>query len=176
MSSEAVNKRTFGDHFRLAARDTGQLVGELGLGGLPQPQQVFGGERVRGGLLILVGILMAVFMAGGGMLIMSAGHRHDDQVGGAVMMAGGIVGGIIMIAIGLFDLYTGTKIRRQAPIGRTLGIIVCILSLFSFPLGTALGVYGLWFLFSDMGKALYLGQGLAPAQFDRPQPPPNSWA
>ena len=42
------------------------------------------------------------------------------------MMAGGVFGGIIMVAIGCFDLYTGSKIRKALPVGRTLGIIVLI--------------------------------------------------
>lgn len=131
---------------------------------------------IRGIILIVGGILMALFMAGGGMLMLGAGHRHDDHIAGGFMMAGGVIGGIFMVAIGLFELYVSTKIRKVAPVGRTLGIVVCILALFSFPLGTALGVYGLWFLFSDQGRALYGAPGAPPIDFDRPTPPPNSWA
>jgi hypothetical protein len=132
---------------------------------------------VRGGLLILIGLIMAIFMAGGGMLMMNAGHRHDDHIAGGFMMAGGVVGGFFLILAGFFDLYTGSRIRMVAPVGRTLGIVASILMLLSFPLGTALGAYGLWFLFSDDGRALYTGSEVAPINYDPPSaPPPNSWA
>lgn len=131
---------------------------------------------IRGVLLLVVGVLMAIFMGGGGMLLAAAGHRHDDHVAGAFMLAGGVFGGLVMLAMGCFDLYTASKIRKEAPTGRTLGIIVCVMSIFSFPLGTALGIYGLWFFFSEQGKALYGGSAIAPADFHRDAPPPNSWA
>jgi hypothetical protein len=103
-------------------------------------------------------------------------HRHDDQVAGAFMLAGGVIGGVIMVAMGFFDLYAASKIRKAAPVGRTLGIVVCALSILSFPLGTALGAYGLWFFFSDQGRALYGSSAIVPVDFDRNAPPPNSWA
>jgi hypothetical protein len=131
---------------------------------------------VRGGLLVLIGIFMSIGMGGMGMFVMNAGHRHDDHVGGAVMVAAGIVGGIVMVLAGLFDLYTGSRIRMVAPIGRTLGIIASALMLLSFPLGTALGIYGLWFLCGDMGRALYAGGSPVELPRDPAPPPPNSWA
>ena len=131
---------------------------------------------VRGGILVLVGFILLIGMLGGGMVLMNTGHRHDDHIAGGMMMAGGVIGGLITIGIGLFDLYTGTKIRRVAPIGRTLGLIVCVMSLFSFPLGTVLGVYGLWFFLGDLGKALYSNGAVPATGYDPPQPPPNSWA
>jgi len=131
---------------------------------------------VRGGLMAFVGLMVGVFMAFGGVMGMSFGHRHDDQIAGGIMIAGGIVGGLVIIAFGMLDLFTGTRIRRISPLGRTLGIILSILMLFSFPLGTALGIYGLWFLLGDMGKALYLGPGAPATGYDPPAPPPNSWA
>ena len=89
---------------------------------------------------------------------------------------GMMVGGLFLLLAGAFDIYAGTMVRRAAPNGRTLAIIVCVLAMFSFPFGTALGVYGLWFMFSDMGRTLYAGLTDSPIDFDRPQPPPNSWA
>src|ERR1043165_10135799 len=78
---------------------------------------------VRGGLLTLIGLFMSIGMGGMGIFVMNAGHRHDDHVAGGFMMAAGIVGGFVLVLAGLFDLYTGSRIRIVAPIGRTLGII-----------------------------------------------------
>ena len=132
---------------------------------------------IRGGLVVLAGVAVGVGFAFGGFMGMSFGHRHDDQIAGGVMLVIGVVAGLLVMAIGGLDLFTGTRIRRMSPIGRTLGIVLSILMLFSFPLGTALGVYGLWFLFGDMGKALYLGSEAPAGNYEPPtQPPPNSWA
>ncbi|MBV9216085.1 MAG: hypothetical protein JO053_07910 [Acidobacteria bacterium] len=117
---------------------------------------------IRGALLILCGVFLSFFMTVGRLF---GGHRP-----------GMMFGGLFLLLAGVFDVYAGTMIRRVSANGRTLGIIVCILALFSFPFGTALGIYGLWFLFSDGGKSLYQGTGIGPIDFDRPQPPPNSWA
>ncbi|MBV9241061.1 MAG: hypothetical protein JO314_03545 [Acidobacteria bacterium] len=146
----------------MSTRDHNKLLGVL--------------VTIRGCLLLIGGIFLSIFMGGGGMFVRTFGHHHDDHVAGGMMMAGAVVGGMVMVMAGLFDIYTGTKVRQIAPIGRTLGIIVCVMALFSFPLGTALGIYGLWFFLSDAGRELYSGPGDAPVDFDRPQPPPNSWA
>ena len=135
---------------------------------------------VRGGLIALVGVIVGVFMAFGGVMGMSLGHRHDDQITGAIIIAGGVVGGLVIVGFGLLDLFAGTRIRRVSPIGRTIGIVLSILMLLSFPLGTALGIYGLWFLLGDMGSALYSGSEAPAGNYGSPnppnQPPPNSWA
>jgi hypothetical protein len=40
----------------------------------------------------------------------------------------------------------GFSLLRRKPWGRVLGIVVAILSLLKFPVGTALGIYTLWVL------------------------------
>jgi hypothetical protein len=128
---------------------------------------------VQGGLVALIGILLGFIYGGVGAAMLGSARRDEEQLAGGAVMAFGIMLAIVMIGIAAFDLFTGAKIRKVAPIGRILGIIVSILSLFSFPLGTALGVYGLWFLFGDMGKSLYLGSQAPSGGFS--PPPPNSW-
>ncbi len=133
---------------------------------------------IQGGIVAFVGVLMALLYLGIGGFVMSNAHRQDDQVAGGIMMGVGVVVGIILIGMASVEIFTGIKIRRVSPTGRIMGIIFSILALFSFPLGTALGIYGLWFLLGDMGKGLYLGGSAAPVgSFNPPNPPPpNSWA
>jgi len=132
---------------------------------------------VQGGLAAFVGLLLGLIYGGVGLGLLAGGHKQEDQFIGGVFVVLAIVLGILMLAFAGFELFVGSRIRKVAPIGRTLGIVVSILSLFSFPLGTALGIYGLWFFFGDMGKALYLGTGAAAGTYHPPAPPPpNSWA
>lgn len=43
-------------------------------------------------------------------------------------------------------LFAGFSLLNRKPWGRTLGIVAGILALFTFPVGTALGIYTLWVL------------------------------
>jgi hypothetical protein len=90
--------------------------------------------------------------------------------------------GMVVLVIGVSLIFLipqivgGYKLFRERANARTWGIIGSILSCFSFPLGTAAGVYGLWFLFGDQGKQFYLS-GVGQHAFQNPPqpPPPNSW-
>ena len=129
--------------------------------------------HVQGGIQFLVGlILVVVYVAMGGVFI-AAADRQEQQFIGGILLVVGIVTAVIVFAFAALDFYAAFKISKVQPIGRTLGIVIAILSVMSFPLGTALGAYALWFFFGDQGKILYNidGAGSAP----RYTPPPNSW-
>jgi hypothetical protein len=71
-------------------------------------------------------------------------------------------------------LFAGLKMRNEKPDARGWGIAGSIISLLNFPLGTILGIYGLWFLMGDQGRQYYLG-GMNSSPNAYPPPPPNSW-
>jgi hypothetical protein len=50
----------------------------------------------------------------------------------------------------------GRCLTRQSW-ARTITIAASIVALFSFPLGTALGIYGLWVMFSGEGRRAFEG-------------------
>jgi hypothetical protein len=124
------------------------------------------GLQLLGGVFVFI---VYVFLGGA---MMSVG-RGDEQMMGGIFLGMGVVIGLIMLAIGGFTLFTGFKVRKEQQIGRTLAIIISILSLFSFPLGTALGIYGLWFFLGEVGKNFYAG--LSGSSVPPPPPPPNNW-
>lgn len=125
---------------------------------------------INGGLAAFAGVLVAVIYGGMGTLMFTSAREEEAQTVGGIFMALGVLIGIFVLVFSVFYLVTGWKIYKEAPIGRILGIIASVLSLMNFPLGTALGIYGLWFFFGDQGKAFYEGGqgGFSP-------PPPNSW-
>ena len=130
---------------------------------------------VQGGLQLFGGVIVGIMYAGIGGAMLANSRREEEQVMGGIFMGLGIVVGIIMLVFAALDFLIGFKMLKEKPIGRTLGIIGSILSLFSFPLGTALGVYGLWFLFGDKGKDFYALAGHEGQRLYAPPPPPNSW-
>ena len=131
--------------------------------------------HIQGGLQVLAGILMVLIYIGAGGFFMAAASREDEQFIGGLLIVVGIVVAVIVFAFAILDFYAAFKIGKTQRIGRTLGIVLGILSLFSFPIGTALGVYALWFFFGDMGKALYNVDGSGTGPQYAPPPPPNSW-
>ncbi len=130
----------------------------------------------HGGLQAAVMVFMCLIYGVIGSAILVGGQKSEDQMVGAAFI--GIVVVIALVA-GVFilpQIIGGYKLLREKPNARTWGIIGSILSCLSFPLGTAAGVYGMWFLFGDMGKQFYLG-GISQPMFQQPPqpPPPNSW-
>lgn len=110
---------------------------------------------VGGTFLLLMLTSLGVFVA--------LGFTMANETGDSTQAGIGILGGIIalvfygvLFAIFVFPVawasWTLFRLRSRA---RFWGIVAAILVLPLFPLGTALGVYGLWFLFSEPGKQLY---------------------
>jgi hypothetical protein len=128
---------------------------------------------IQAGLQLFGGIIVFVVyvILGGAMMTAS---REQDQVMGGIFFAVGVIAGVIMLVIGVFTLFTGFNVLKERPIGRTLGIIISILVLLSFPLGTALGIYGLWFFFGEVGKNFYAGLSSG-SPMPPPPPAPSSW-
>ena len=127
---------------------------------------------VQGGLQLFVGILVALMYGGIGTFMLTNARRDDEQMMGGMFIALAVIVGLVILAFAGVTLLAGWKMLKEKSGGRTWGIIASIISLLSFPLGTALGVYGLWFLFGEDGKRFYAG-GNSPNNFS--PPPPNHW-
>ncbi len=125
---------------------------------------------IQTGLTIFGGIMAAVIYGGMG-AVMSASGRGDEQtIGGIFLIAAVAVSFFILIFSALYG-FAGWKLYKEEKIGRTLGIVCSCIFLLGFPLGTALGIYGLWFLLGDDGKRFY-SDNYQPGTF---APPPQSW-
>ncbi len=126
---------------------------------------VYLGLQVLG---LVVGLVVIIGFSG--LFLSEMGTNDAMPLGLMIGMFGVIlvVSVILLIPIAL----AGYKIYKEKPNARIWGIIASIISLLSFPIGTALGVYGLWFLFGEQGKLFYEGGQIG---IENPPPPPNSW-
>ena len=111
--------------------------------------------KVLAWLHIIYGLFTAciAILVFGGMLV---GSMFSGSLMG--MIGGSILGGFLGIflgARGALSLVAGWGLLTLRPWARILTIVLGILSLFSFPFGTILGVYTLWVLFSSDGAALF---------------------
>ncbi len=123
------------------------------------------------------GVLLFIFLiygiVGGAMIVGST--QQEGKIVGAAFIGVVVLIGVIASVFIAPQILGGYKLYKELPNARNWGIVGSIFSCLSFPLGTAAGVYGLWFLFGDIGKNFYLG-GRAPQYIADPTaPPPNSW-
>ena len=93
----------------------------------------------NGVFMLLTGLFLSLVLGG------SAVASGDP--GAAGILAG--VGGMLWIALLIYavpNLLAGWGLLRRLNWARPLALVMGALSLLSFPLGTALGVYALWAL------------------------------
>ena len=128
---------------------------------------IIAGFHALGGLFVLVvyGLLGFMFMATA---------KAEAAAVGLVFVIVAIVIGAILLAIAGLHFMSGWRLFKQMESSKVWATISSCLVLLSFPLGTALGVYGLWFLFGEQGKAFFSGQGANNYSPTQP-PPPASW-
>jgi hypothetical protein len=82
----------------------------------------------------------------------------------AVPILGGI-GTILFVVIGVISLpglIGGIGLVRLAPWSRIFMIVISALDLLSVPIGTALGIYGIWALTRPEAEALFARQRYQP--------------
>jgi len=101
------------------------------------------------------GLLMLLSLG----VFLGMGFTSGDNTQAKIGVAGGIFAVIFYLVLGtIFVLptaMTAWKAFKRRPGTRIWGVIAAILVIGVAPLGTALGVYALWFFFSAQGKEFY---------------------
>ena len=106
-----------------------------------------------GGFTVLLMIALSIFMLMMMGLIASNNSGEPIPVGiFALVMIFVVAINLMLITPSFLAGYALLKRKRWA---KTMGIIAAIVAGMSFPLGTALCVYTLWFLFGESGRFLY---------------------
>jgi len=108
--------------------------------------------------LLLLIVTTGVFVA--------LGITFAKETGDSTQAGIGILGGVFTVifygVLGIICVFptamAGWKMLKRRKRARLHGIIASIVVVPIFPLGTILGVYGLWFFFSAEGKRFYLSQ------------------
>ncbi len=99
-------------------------------------------------------------------VFVALGITFANETGDSKQAGIGILGGVFTIifygVLGLICVLptamASWKMLKRRKRARLYGIIASIVVVPIFPLGTILGVYGLWFFFSAEGKRFYLNQ------------------
>ena len=96
--------------------------------------------------ILLLGFGVIGLMFFGGLAALAGQPQNDAQL---VVPILGMAGGFIfaaMAAVSLPKLIAGIGLLYWKPWARTLMLIISVLGLLEIPVGTALGIYGLWAL------------------------------
>jgi hypothetical protein len=110
---------------------------------------------VLGGMGTLAGVAFLALFGGLAGVVGSVSQNPDAAI--AVQVLGGI-GGIlfvVLLAFSLPSLVGGIALLAMLPWSRMFMIIVSALYLLHLPIGTALGIYGLWALTKPETQALF---------------------
>jgi len=110
--------------------------------------------------LFLVGAICIIYVVIFGAVLSSTPHRPNDPPPEIFIPIILVVAAILFVMTLLFaipKLVAGYGLRKEKPWARTWAIVASVMAAMHFPFGTAVGVYGLIFLFGDAGKAYFDG-------------------
>jgi hypothetical protein len=117
---------------------------------------------VMGSIGLLIGIGFLFFFGGLGIVASVAGADDPDAFLAIPMMSA--IGALIFVALLLCSapqIIGGVGLLKMQPWARILVIVVSALGLLSIPVGTAMGIYGLWVLLNEETARIFTA---------RPQP------
>jgi hypothetical protein len=109
---------------------------------------------VMGCFVALAGIVVLIVMGGMAGVITAAANSDDGAMSAPLIAAIGIGVSIFLLLLAAPSIVGGWGLLKFKPWSRVLMIIVSLFHLLHVPLGTALGVYGLWVLFSDDARRI----------------------
>jgi hypothetical protein len=105
-------------------------------------------------LALLVALLLAMAVGTAGAIVGTAADPNDAAIALPIIGIAGSALVAFLVVVALPGLVAGIGLLKMRPWARVVGIVVAILSLFNIPLGTIVGVYGLWVLFSKETEQL----------------------
>jgi hypothetical protein len=114
-------------------------------------------NMIMGGLAALIGVTAFIVLSGvaGIVHLSTTSDVSDGWVAEPILVTIGIGIAIFFMILALPSLVGGWGLIQFRPWARPLMIVVSVFHLFHVPLGTALGVYGLWALLSTEAQQLF---------------------
>lgn len=112
---------------------------------------------VWGALGVLLGV--ALLVLGGGATAVARARLHEgSELTAGVAAAVLVLAGLLLVAGGALNVWTGRQIAERRALGRLAGLALALVNLFIFPLGTALGCYAFWVLLQNETRRVFEGE------------------
>lgn len=131
--------------------------------------------------IVVVAVIAIIYIALFGVIFSQAPQKAGDPPPELIMTILIVAFAFAFAFVLLFSvpkIVAGYGLRKEKPWARTWAIVGSIMACMSFPFGTAIGVFGLIFLFSDEGKRYFddpAHRGQLAGTASVVPPPPNSW-
>jgi len=120
------------------------------------PSQLDDHKKILGILYVITGLLTVMLM----MLLhavfttiyafaFSEADPEEQAIFQLIMAIGGYVQVFVIVVVGLPTLIAGIGLLMRQSWAMILALIVACFKLFSFPIGTAIGVYAIWIYSED---------------------------
>ena len=106
-------------------------------------------QIANGAVMLVVGGFVFLLLSG-------IGFASGDPTSTAILTVVGTSVGILMMVLSLPSLLAGYGLLIGKSWGRILAIVVGILGLFNFPLGTLIGAYTLWVLMQEDAEVYFM--------------------
>lgn len=125
---------------------------------------------VMGCFTACAGVIVLIVVGGASQLIAASLAANDPDLSGAAPWIAtiGVAISIFLLILAAPSIIGGWGLLSFRPWSRVFMIVLSVIHLFHVPFGTALGVYGLWVLFSDQARRILETGG----QYSQPIPGP----
>jgi hypothetical protein len=119
--------------------------------------------KILGILFIISGTLSIIFGMAIVAIFFGSGLICGDERLLAILTIIGTFAASFSIVTGVPEIIGGWGLLNRKSWSRILIIIMSIINLVGFPIGTALGIYGLWVLFKPESEKILADQPVQPA-------------
>lgn len=110
----------------------------------------------------LLGAVVLMLIFGGAMGIIGASGDYDAPFALPLIGITGMALVSFLLVLSIPGFVVGIGLLKRRPWARIAGIVMSIVGMMAVPFGTALGVYGLWVLFSKETEQLFTPSAVAP--------------
>lgn len=130
--------------------------------------------------LLLVAVIAIIYISLFGFVFTQVPQKPgepDPAIIMAILIFAFALAFVFTVLFSIPKIVAGYGLRKQKTWARTWAIVASIMACMSFPFGTAIGVFGLVFLFSDEGKLYFdqVARGSLTAGAQMMTPQPSSW-
>jgi hypothetical protein len=120
------------------------------------------GFIVLSALGVLAALMLMLIFGGAAGIVGAAADEPEAAIAIPIIGMTGTLLTVFLFAVSLPGLITGFGLLSWKPWARILAIVLCAINLINIPIGTILGIYGLWVLLNKDTERLFEPQPAAP--------------